>query len=183
MGIIFKKRILLFCIVFILNLVSAQNLDINNIKIKNKFKSIDIQISYGDEDLAEHPYQLFYNIDDLNLNWCTIAYVPKTLALRRYWKKYILKNYNQTLSQFQLKKYLEKRKNDFYIFAVIVNKKFIDTSNGSSFEAIFFKNEVVVETYILQQKKWKYEKSIRIDVAKTISNDFFLKNFPTIFKY
>ncbi|WP_031457437.1 hypothetical protein [Flavobacterium chungangense] len=143
-------------------------------------------ISFGDEDIAEHPYRYYCNYENKEVQWFAISYVPKDISLQNYWLNYIHgSNIDEIQQSSVIEKLVNKDLTSYNIFAVYIPKKYLDISNGESEDAIFFKNntEVYFYLYDLSEKKWKFLSKVKTNSPFIGKRDFFYKQFPELFSF
>jgi hypothetical protein len=141
-------------------------------------------ISYGDSDISEHPYRSYYNYENKEVQCFTISYVPKDISLHNYWLNYLQGSNSQEIEKSSvIEKEIKKDLSSYNIFAVNVPKEYLDTSNGVSEEAIFFKKntEVYVYLYDVSKKRWKLLKKVKTNSPLVGQRDFFYSLFPELF--
>jgi hypothetical protein len=170
------------------------NKDKEQIKnITNEQSSVDFfdqkyfngyMISFGDEDLSEHPYRYYYNYNNNEIQWFAISYVPKDISLHNYWVNYI-KSFDsgENKESSIIEKNVNKDLSLYNIFAVYIPKKYLDVSNGESEEAMFFKNNTEVFFYLYNSfdNKWRFLKKVQTKSPQIGQRDFFYKQFPELF--
>lgn len=170
------------------------NKDKEQIKnINNEQSSVDFfdqkyfngyMISFGDEDLSEHPYRYYYNYNNNEIQWFAISYVPKDISLHNYWVNYI-KSFDsgENKESSIIEKKVNKDLSLYNIFAVYIPKKYLDVSNGESEEAMFFKNNTEVFFYLYNSfdNKWRFLKKVQTKSPQIGQRDFFYKQFPELF--
>lgn len=144
-------------------------------------------ISFGDEDIAEHPYRYYYNYENKGVQWFAISYVPKDISLHKYWVNY-LQGFNESDKMTQssiIEKIINNDLSSYNIFAVYIPKKYLDISNGESEEAMFFKNNTELYFYLYDalENKWKFLKKVQINAPLIGQRDFFYKQFPELFSF
>lgn len=143
-------------------------------------------ISFGDEDLSEHPYRYYYNYSNNEIQWFAISYVPKDISLHNYWVNYIKSFYSgENKESSIIEKMVNKDLSLYNIFAVYIPKKYLDISNGESEEAMFFKNNTEVFFYLYNsfENKWIFLKKIQTKSPQIGQRDFFYRQFPELFSF
>ncbi len=141
-------------------------------------------ISFGDEDISEHPYRHYYNYENEEIQWFAISYVPKDISLNKYWSSYLQNSNSDIMTQSStIEKIINKDLGSYYIFAVYIPKKYLDISNGESEEAMFFKNNTELYFYLYDtfENKWKFLKKAQTNGPLIGQRDFFCKQFPELF--
>lgn len=141
-------------------------------------------ISFGDSDMAEHPYRYYYNYENKEVQWFAISYVPKDISLHNYWLKYLQDSNTDEVTQSSvIEKIVNTDLSSYNVFAVYIPKEYLDISNGESEESMFFKNntEVYFYLYNLSEKKWKFLSKVKTNSPFIGKRDFFYKQFPELF--
>ncbi|MGE8340649.1 MAG: XAC2610-related protein [Flavobacterium sp.] len=142
------------------------------------------KISFGDEDISEHPYRYYYNYENKEIQWFAISYVPKNISLHKYWSIYLQgSSSNEATQSSTIEKIINKDLSSYNIFAVYIPKKYLDISNGVSEEAMFFKNNTELYFYLYDalENKWKFLKKTQTNAPLIGKRDFFSKQFPELF--
>ena len=143
-------------------------------------------ISFGDEDVSEHPYRYYYNYNDKEIQWFAISYVPKDISLQKYWVNYLQGSNSDEMAQSSIiEKTINKDLSSYNIFAIYIPKKYLDISNGESEEAMFFKNNTELYFYLYNtiENKWKFLKKAQTKTPLIGQRDFFYKQFPELFSF
>ena len=165
-------------------LISFKNDSVINFfetKYKTKF-----EISFGDEDISEYPYCTYYNYDDKNVQWFSIAYVPKKMDLQDFWKNYLQGKSN--LKELENSQFIAKRiKNNlenYNVFAVKLEKKYFDANEKGIGEDIFLKktNQVLIYYFNQVNNEWTFKLKINKTDYLMGQNIFFIKLFPDLFQ-
>ena len=141
-------------------------------------------MSFGDEDISEHPYRYYYNYENKEVQWFSVSYVPKDISLSNYWLNYTQgSNGDEITESSVIEKNVNKDLNAYNIFAVCIPKKYLDISNGESEESMFFKNntEVYFYLYDISEKKWEFLKKVKTNSPLIGKRDFFYNQFPELF--
>ncbi|NRS89878.1 hypothetical protein HNQ02_002812 [Flavobacterium sp. 7E] len=145
----------------------------------------EYKISFGDEDISEYPYSIYYNYNDKNVQWFSISYIPKEIILQDYWKDYLQgkSDLESLMKTSVIGKALNRDLSKYNIFATKLNRIYFEKNESNIGEDIYFKkkNEASIYYYNQNEKKWEFKKKINKEEYYMGSNLFFLKNFPALF--
>lgn len=163
-----------------------QEIEVVNFLNKKYFNGCELIID--ESNISDHP--LFNYIDCKNEGYFSVHFIPNNSELQNYWKSEHYKgidisNLDIEKDKEKIENKLKNNYNNYSIFSCSLKKEYLLPNSKCNEETIYTKNKSILDIYFYNQnnKQWQKIKSLNTNkLPPYYDNDFFIQNFPQVFK-